>query len=128
MILAFGATSATDLYTNNIYILDIQNYTWITTFNLPTTTNPAKQTQSNGNSSTDQANNSSPNLYIGVGISAGVVILAVVGFFIYKNRHKEKFIATPGTSKDDHIRETHMSTVYTPGIPPPETYAQTPMY
>ncbi|KAF0442578.1 galactose oxidase [Gigaspora margarita] len=132
MIIAFGATSTTNLYTNNIYILDIQNYTWVTTFNILTTTNKAKQTPNNGNSSTDQANNNSSNLYVGIGIGAGVVILAVVlfitGLFIYKNRHKENFIATPGTSKDDHIRETHMSTVYTPRIPPPETYAQTPMY
>ncbi|KAF0549485.1 galactose oxidase [Gigaspora margarita] len=128
MILTFGATSATNLYTNNIYILNIQNYTWVTTFNIPSTTNPAKQTQSNGNSSTDQANNSSSNLYIGIGVGAGVVILAVLGFFIYKNRHKENFIVTSGTSKDDCFREAHMSTVYTPGIPPPEIYAQTPMY
>ncbi|KAF0426406.1 galactose oxidase [Gigaspora margarita] len=108
MILAFGATSATNLYTNNIYILDIQNYTWVTTFNVPIT-------QSNGNSSTEQANNNSSNLYIGIGIGAGVVILAVVlfiiGFFIYKNRHKEEVIATPGTSKNNHIRETHMPTI-----------------
>ncbi|KAF0549466.1 galactose oxidase [Gigaspora margarita] len=129
MILAFGATTATNLYTNNIYILDIQNYTWVTTFNIPTTTNPAKQTQSSGNSSADQANN---NLYIGIGIGIGVIILAlvlfVIGFFIYKNRHKKEIIATPGTSKDDHIRETHISTVYTPGISLPATYELTPMY
>ncbi|KAF0538904.1 galactose oxidase [Gigaspora margarita] len=116
MILAFGVTSVSNLYTNNIYILDIHNYTWVTTFN----------------SSTDKANNNFSYLYIGIGIGIGVVILIVVlfiiGFFIYKNRHKEKFIATPGTSKNDHIRETHMSTVYTPGIPPPETYVQTPLY
>ncbi|KAF0538918.1 galactose oxidase [Gigaspora margarita] len=100
MILAFGSTSALNLYTNKIYILDIQNYTWVTTFNVP-------KTQSNGNSSTDQTNNNSSYLYIGIG--AGVVILAVVlfiiGFFIYKNRHKEEFSATPGTSKNDHIHE-----------------------
>ncbi|KAF0538916.1 galactose oxidase [Gigaspora margarita] len=112
MILAFGATSTSNFYTNNIYILDIQNYTWVTK------TNSVKQTQSNGNSSTDQANNNYSYLYIGIGIGAGVVILTVVsfiiGYFIYKNRHKEEFIATPGTSKNDHIRETHMPTVYTP--------------
>ncbi|KAF0549475.1 galactose oxidase [Gigaspora margarita] len=107
MILAFGATSPSIIYTNNIYILDIQNYTWVTTFNIPTTTNQAKQTQSNGNSSTDQANNNSSNLYIGIGI---------------------EIIATPGTSKDDHIRETHISTIYTPGIPPPAKYELTPTY
>ncbi|RIB06490.1 hypothetical protein C2G38_2115898 [Gigaspora rosea] len=122
MILAFGSTSASNLHTNNIYILDIQNYTWISTFNIPTTTSQTKQTQSIGNSPTSQIIQAN-NLYVGIGIGAGVVILAVVlfiiGFFIYKNRHKETFIATPGTSKDDHIREKHMSTVYTPGIPPP---------
>jgi len=127
-----GTTSTTNLYTNNIYILDIQNYTWVTTFNVPTTTNPAKQTQNNGNSSSDQANNNSSNLYIGIGIGAGVVILAVVlfiiGFFIYKNRHKQEIIATPGTSKDDHIREAHISTNCTPGIPPPAKYELNPMY
>ncbi|KAF0386119.1 galactose oxidase [Gigaspora margarita] len=112
MILAFGATSTTNLYTNNIYILDIQNYAWVTTI--------------------DQANNKFSYLYIGIGIGAGVIILVVVlyiiGLFIYKNRHKENFIATPGTSRNDHIRETHMSTVYAPGMPPPETYGQTPLY
>ncbi|KAF0549456.1 galactose oxidase [Gigaspora margarita] len=125
MIIAFGATSATNLRTNNIYIIDIQNYTWVTTFNVHTTTNTAKPTQ---NYSTDQANN---NLYIGIGIGAGVVILAlvlfVIGFFIYKYRHKQS-IATPGTPMNDHIRETQMSTVYTLGIPPPETYARNPIY
>ncbi|KAF0549491.1 galactose oxidase [Gigaspora margarita] len=94
MILAFGMTSASNLYTNKIYILDIQNYTWVTTINKPTTTNP-------DNSSTDQANNNSSNLYIGIGIGMGIVILAVVlfviGYFIYKNRHKQEIIATPGT-------------------------------
>ncbi|KAF0549465.1 galactose oxidase [Gigaspora margarita] len=130
MILAFGATSATNLYTNNIYILDIQNFTWVTTFNIPTpTTNPAKHTQSNGYSSTDH---DSSNLHIGIGIGMGVVILAVVlfviGLFIYKNRHKQEIIATPGTSKDDHIRETYISTIYTPGIPPPVKYELAPTY
>ncbi|KAF0538930.1 galactose oxidase [Gigaspora margarita] len=122
MILAFGATSATNVYTNKIYILDTQNYTWVTTFNIPTTTNQIKQTQGNSNSSTDQANNSTTNFYIEIGVGAGVVILAVIlfiiGFFIYKNRHKEEYVATPG---DYHMREK-------PGIPPPETYSQTPMY
>ncbi|KAF0549489.1 galactose oxidase [Gigaspora margarita] len=74
MILAFGASSASILYTNNIYILDIKNYTWVTTFNIPTTTNPARQTQSNGNSSTDH---DSSNLYIGIGIE----IIATPGTF-----------------------------------------------
>ncbi|KAF0549461.1 galactose oxidase [Gigaspora margarita] len=103
MILAFGATSTSILHTNNIYILDIQNYTWVTTFNIPTT-NPANPTQSNGNSSTDH---DSSNLYIGIGI---------------------EIIATPGTSKDDHIRETHISTIYTPRMPPPAKYELTPTY
>ncbi|KAF0538908.1 galactose oxidase [Gigaspora margarita] len=125
MILAFGSTSASNLYTNNIYILDIQNYTWVATF-------PDKPTQSTGNSSTDQANNNYTYLYIGIGIGAGVVILTavlfIIGFFIYKNRHKEEFIATSGTFRNDHIRETHMSMVYASRIPPPETYVQTPLY
>ncbi|KAF0403432.1 galactose oxidase [Gigaspora margarita] len=109
MIIAFGATSSTSL-SNNCYILDIQNqnYTWVTKFNVLTTTNPVIQTHNNGNSSTEQANNNSSNLYFGIGIGAGVVSLAIVlfiiGFFIYKNQHKEKFIATPGTFKDDRIR------------------------
>ncbi|KAF0549487.1 galactose oxidase [Gigaspora margarita] len=115
MILAFGANSASILYTNNIYILDIQNYTWVTTFNIPTTTNPPKQTQSNVNSSTDQANNNSSNLFIGIGIGMGIVILFVIGFFIYKNRHKQEIMAT---SNDDH------TTLYTPtyGVPVPGNY------
>ncbi|RIB20756.1 hypothetical protein C2G38_2178451 [Gigaspora rosea] len=123
MILAFGATTASNLYTNNIYILDIQNYTWVTTFNVPTATSTSQ---------ISQANNNFSYLYIGIGIGAGVVILFevlfVIGFFIYKNRHKQEIVAISGTSKDDHIRETHISTVYTPGIPPPETYVQTPLY
>ncbi|KAF0442577.1 galactose oxidase [Gigaspora margarita] len=128
----YGATSAST-FTNNIYILDIQNYAWIITFNIPTTTNTVKQTQSIGNSPTsqvsqanNQANNNSSILYVGIGIGAGVVILVValfvIGFFIYKNRNAT--IATPGTPKNDHIRDIHMSTVYTHGIPLPETYAR----
>ncbi|KAF0538900.1 galactose oxidase [Gigaspora margarita] len=117
MILAFGATSASNLYTNNIYILDIENYTWVTTFSVPTT-NPNKQIQSNGNSSTDKANNNSSDLYIGIGVGIGVVILVavlfIIGYIIYKNRHNEVYIATPG---DDHLREKHTSTV-----------SRTPMY
>ncbi|KAF0538928.1 galactose oxidase [Gigaspora margarita] len=121
------------LYKNYMIIgFDIQNYTWVTTFNIPTTKNPTKQTQSNGNSSTDQAINNPSNLYIGIGIGMGVVVLAVVlfviGFFIYKNRHKQEIIETPGTPKNDHIRETHISTVYKPGIPPPANYELTPTY
>ncbi|CAG8698446.1 7847_t:CDS:2, partial [Dentiscutata heterogama] len=80
------ATSASTLQTNNIYILDIQNYTWVTTFDISTTTNSTKPTQSN-----------------------------------------EEFIETPGTFRNDHIHETHMTTVYTPG-PPSEIYARTPIH
>ncbi|KAF0538906.1 hypothetical protein F8M41_007432 [Gigaspora margarita] len=127
-----GATSASNLYTNNIYILNIHNYTWVATFNVPTTTIPPKQPPSTWNSSTDQANNNYTYLYIGIGIGAGVIILIavlfIIGFFIYKNRHKEEFIMTSGTSRNDHIRETHMSMIYTSGIPPSETYVQTPLY
>ncbi|CAG8506665.1 4894_t:CDS:1, partial [Dentiscutata heterogama] len=39
-----------------------------------------------------------------------------------------EFIATPGTFRDDLIHEKHMSMVYTPGIPPPESHARTSMY
>ncbi|KAF0538907.1 galactose oxidase [Gigaspora margarita] len=92
MILAFGATSAST-YTSHVYILDIQNYTWVATFNVPTTTNPDKPTQNSDKFSTDQANNNYTYLYIGIGIGADV-----------------------------------MSMVYTSGIPPPETYVQTPLY
>ncbi|KAF0458738.1 galactose oxidase [Gigaspora margarita] len=60
MILAFGSTSNTILYTNNIYIIDIQNYTWVTTFNIniPTTTN-SPTVQSNSNSQTRQEDHNS---------------------------------------------------------------------
>ncbi|RIB25353.1 hypothetical protein C2G38_490014 [Gigaspora rosea] len=118
MILAFGSTSKSILYTNNIYILDIQNYTWVNSFNIniPTTTN-SPTVQSNSNSQTSQEDHNSSNLYIGIGICVAVVILAVilfiVGFFIYKNRHKE-IIKIPGTSMmDDDTLENHISTVYT---------------
>ncbi|KAF0549462.1 galactose oxidase [Gigaspora margarita] len=36
-----------------IFILDIKNYTWVTAFSIPITTNPVKQIQNNSNSSTD---------------------------------------------------------------------------
>ncbi|KAF0549473.1 galactose oxidase [Gigaspora margarita] len=55
------ATSASIPFANNIYILDIKDYTWVTAFNIPITTNPAKQIQNNSNSATDQANNNSSN-------------------------------------------------------------------
>ncbi|KAF0549471.1 galactose oxidase [Gigaspora margarita] len=117
MIIAFGKTSEFHPFANNIYILDIQNYTWV---------------KNNDNPSTVQANNNSSNLYNGIGIGIGVVILAVVlfviGLFIHKNRHKQEIIATPGTSIDDHIRETHISTIYTPGISSPAKYELTPTY
>ncbi|KAF0549467.1 galactose oxidase [Gigaspora margarita] len=117
MIIAFGITSPFHPFANNIYILNIQNYTWV---------------KNNDNSSTDQPINNPSNLYIRIGIGMGVVILAVVlfviGFFIHKNRHKQEIIATPGTSIDDHIRERHISTIYTPGIPSPAKYELTPTY
>ncbi|KAF0549455.1 hypothetical protein F8M41_025190 [Gigaspora margarita] len=69
---------------------------------MPTTTNPVKQTQSIGYS---------PTIIL-------VVVLFIIGFFIYENQY-EKLVTSPSTT---------VPTVYSPGILPIETYAQTPKY
>ncbi|KAF0476406.1 kelch repeat protein [Gigaspora margarita] len=87
MIIAFGLISSTPNITlnNNIYILDTQNFSWVTTINIPTV--------ANGSTSTV--------LYIGIAIGVGGVILAVLLFtiiFLFCKKHNElnSAIPTPG--------------------------------
>ncbi|KAF0548084.1 galactose oxidase [Gigaspora margarita] len=96
MIIAFGlnpslSPNSNSTLSNNLYILDIKNYTWVTSFNtiqpLPPTSYPY-------------------GLFIGIGIGAGIILFGVVGFLLYKwikQRKYQKYIATPGTTADNAI-------------------------
>ncbi|CAG8452509.1 11907_t:CDS:2 [Dentiscutata heterogama] len=99
----------TSLFSNNIYALDINSYTWVTRINTNITTN-----QSTTGTTANTANTQSDNdkLYIGIGIGIGgiifVGILIAGGFLIYKKQKEdtEIMVGIPG-SMDERIRETH---------------------
>ncbi|KAF0548078.1 galactose oxidase [Gigaspora margarita] len=104
MIIAFGhipsksSRSFTSL-SNNLYILDVKSYTWVTSFNQNQALPPNKST-TNQTSSPD--NNLNKYLIIGIGVAAGIVLLgvfSVIGFLLYKRKNRyQKFIPTPGTN------------------------------
>ncbi|RIB05647.1 hypothetical protein C2G38_2117849, partial [Gigaspora rosea] len=109
MIIAFGlnpslTSSSSFVLSNNLYILDIKNYTWVTTFN--PNQSISTQTPSPNNSPTNQTpssdNHLNNDLFIGIGVGAGIVLLgvfSVVGFLLYKRKNQyPKFIPTPGTT------------------------------
>ncbi|KAF0501091.1 galactose oxidase [Gigaspora margarita] len=106
MIIAFGlnpslTSSSSFVLSNNLYILDIKNYTWVTSFNPNQSTSNQKPPliKSPTTSSDDHSNN---DLFIEIGIAAGIVLLGVffvVGFLLYKRKNQyPKFIPTPGTT------------------------------
>ncbi|KAF0476386.1 galactose oxidase [Gigaspora margarita] len=91
MILAFGQTAISQTHTNNIYILNIHNYTWIATVDIPTTTTTTAETPTDETSDNQQNNNNI--LYIGIGIGVGGIVLTGIlltaGLLIYKNHDDE---------------------------------------
>ncbi|CAG8650824.1 5148_t:CDS:1, partial [Dentiscutata heterogama] len=108
-------TTVANTFTNNIYILDIRNYTWITSVNLnvpPTTTSAIPTPTANQPTIIQQSNN---NLYIGIGIGVcGIILIGILftaGFLIYKKLYK-KPIETSGSIINESIRESHSSVVY----------------
>ncbi|CAG8461418.1 13267_t:CDS:2 [Dentiscutata heterogama] len=87
---------------NNIYILDIQKYIWVTSLN---SANPSQPTVTNLQTSvTDPDNKPSFNnvLFIGIGIGVGGImligILSFVSLILYKKWYqKSEIIPTPGS-------------------------------
>ncbi|KAF0548072.1 galactose oxidase [Gigaspora margarita] len=92
MIIAFGQIpSKTSIsfitLNNNLYILDIKSYTWVTSFNPNHST--SNQTFPPNNSTTNQTpspdNNLNKYLFIGIGIVL-LGLFSVVGFLLYKRK------------------------------------------
>ncbi|RIB17743.1 hypothetical protein C2G38_1403904 [Gigaspora rosea] len=101
MIIAFGIVTSDQLQTNssfnnNIYLFDVQNYTWISSIT-PTSiilTSTTEKTSSN-NSSNIMA------IEIGIGVSGFIIILCMIiaGFSYYKYRKLRKaIVGMPGTN------------------------------
>ncbi|KAF0548077.1 kelch repeat protein [Gigaspora margarita] len=108
VIIAFGlnpslSSKSNSTLSNNLYILDIKNYSWVTSFNTNQSTSnqtppPNKSTTNQTPSSDNHLNN---GLFIGIGVAAGIVLLgvfSVVGFLLYKRKKQNQFIPTPGTT------------------------------
>ncbi|CAG8702021.1 11243_t:CDS:2, partial [Gigaspora rosea] len=110
-IIIFGGNSANDdlrrivtsdqlqtnsSFNNNIYLFDVQNYTWISSIT-PTSiilTSTTEKTSSN-NSSNIMA------IEIGIGVSGFIIILCMIiaGFSYYKYRKLRKaIVGMPGTN------------------------------
>ncbi|KAF0548093.1 galactose oxidase [Gigaspora margarita] len=125
IIIAFGqipsmSSISYSFLSNNLYILDIKNYTWITLFNPNQSTSnqtptpnksPTNQTPPPNKSPTNQPsppnnNHLNNDLFIGIGIGAGIVLLgvfSVVGFLLYKRKKQNQFIPTPGTTDRNNM-------------------------
>ncbi|KAF0548075.1 galactose oxidase [Gigaspora margarita] len=87
---------------NNLYILDIKSYTWVSSFNPNHST--SNQTFPPNKLTTNQTPSSDNNLnnywFIGIGIVL-FGVFSVVGFLLYKRKRKNqysKFIPTPDTT------------------------------
>ncbi|RIB05651.1 hypothetical protein C2G38_2117854 [Gigaspora rosea] len=105
MIIAFGqipSKSSSSYYalSNNLYILDIKSYTWVTSFN----PNQSKALPPTTIQTPSPDNNLKNYLFIGIGIGAGMVLLgvfSVVGFLLYKRKRQNQYpksIPTPGNT------------------------------
>ena len=71
----------------NIYIMDIRNYTWVSTFNLPyqRAPNPTTSTSTRPTNTSDTDVNSQLEIVIGtIGGIIGAAILMAAGIFGYK--------------------------------------------
>ncbi|KAF0513386.1 galactose oxidase [Gigaspora margarita] len=90
MIIAFGliASVPMKIYSNNIYILNTQNYTWITTIFI----------------SSDESKSNNKVLFIGIGIGMGGIVLTgilIIGIILYCKNYKNNFVnvlSIPGES------------------------------
>ncbi|CAG8709648.1 11522_t:CDS:1, partial [Dentiscutata heterogama] len=76
---------------NNVYILDLKNNTWVTVLNLnkPTVTaTPTASISGNPTGLTQETSSQLPGLFIGIGIGLGglilVGLLVFIGFKIYR--------------------------------------------
>ncbi|KAF0548080.1 galactose oxidase [Gigaspora margarita] len=106
MIIAFGqipskSSMSYSALSNNLYILDIKNYTWVTSFSQNQAFPPNKSTT---NQTPSPENNLNNYLFVGIGTGAGIVLLgvfSVIGFLLYKRKRQNqypKFIPTLGTT------------------------------
>ncbi|KAF0477862.1 galactose oxidase [Gigaspora margarita] len=86
IIIAFRRITTTSNKTliNNIYILDMKNYAWVTTMNLnkPTASISGSPTVSISGNPTSQAQETSSHLLIGIGFGLGGLILVGLLSFI----------------------------------------------
>ncbi|KAF0502406.1 galactose oxidase [Gigaspora margarita] len=111
MIVAFGLnvsgstglTPDTNLLNNNIYILNIQNNTWVTTIPATTTKKPtATSTKSViTNQSSESSNHKILPIAIGIGVGGAIIVgvLSFAGYWYYKRRRRVlNSIQTPGSN------------------------------
>ncbi|KAF0492469.1 galactose oxidase [Gigaspora margarita] len=111
MIVAFGLnvsgstglTPDTNLLNNNIYILNIQNNTWVTTIPATTTKKPtATSTKSViTNQSSESSNYKILPIAIGIGVGGAIIVgvLSFAGYWYYKRRRCVlNSIQTPGSN------------------------------
>src|ERR1051325_4841381 len=84
---------------SQIYMLDVRSYTWVYTFDAPTTTSTNTSVNSNlpnQTSTTTSVSESNNTLKVAIGTISGIlgtIILIAVGFFGYKynqRRQREK--------------------------------------
>ncbi|KAF0495066.1 galactose oxidase [Gigaspora margarita] len=96
MVVAFGVIASTGgLHNKNVYVLDIQKYTWVGINNTAITSKGSSTSQkAQTNKAQSPSNSSSSNgLFIGIGVVSGVVVVGIasfVGFLLYKRKHKSQ--------------------------------------
>ncbi|RHZ80909.1 hypothetical protein Glove_130g125 [Diversispora epigaea] len=85
MITTFGYSPSGD-YISDVYILDVTNYTWVTSFDPNYNSSSSSPSPSSSSSS---SSSSKKGLAIGLGIGAGVlfiIAIGICGFIFYKRK------------------------------------------
>ncbi|CAG8475306.1 7095_t:CDS:2 [Diversispora eburnea] len=82
-------------YISEVYILDVTNYTWVTSFD----------PNYNSSTSSPSPSKSKKGLAIGIGIGAGLIFIITISigaFIFYKRRIRNRVMKISGNTQDEN--------------------------